>query len=93
MTEKPKDNVRQMFREIPDIETITDALGRVVGVAGFKRGQEVNIMQGDTVDSGWRISNFDMVGDETMVAIRKGDGEDAQRETIPLKKLREMNPV
>lgn len=92
MGEKPKDNVRKMFTDIDDIRVVHPS-GEVVGMAGFVRGQNVDIKQGDIIDSGWKITGFDITDDERMVTIQKGESQDAREETIPLKKLREMNPL
>ena len=93
MTENPKDNVRQMFVETDDGIRVFRSSGEVVGVNGFTRGQSVEIKYENEVDSGWKIDGFNIISNEPLVMIRKGNGADARRETIHLKKLREMNPV
>ena len=93
MPEKLKDNVRKMFIEFKDGIRVNSASGEVVAVDGFIRGQHVRAKtESGAIESDWKITGFDITGDDRKATIAKGKELNLIEEIVSLKKLRELNP-
>ena len=93
MHEKPNDNVRRMFHEFDTgrikVNTVS---GEIVEIEGLVKGQSVQVKKRNgTIELGWKVSGFDIIGDIEEVIITRGEGPHAFEEHIPLKELLEIN--
>lgn len=82
-----------MFLEFENGIRVNTISGEVVAAEGFVRGQHVRARtERGTIEPDWKITGFDITGDDRKATVAKGEGPNLIEEIISLKKLRELNP-